>query len=56
MLLGEAGGPHPVSWDKVAALADLCDAPDAVVDCCSRTLAKRDDTNAMLEAAFARRA
>jgi hypothetical protein len=49
MLLAEPDGPHAVSWDKVAALADLCDAPDAIADRW-HGLAKREDTNAMLEA------
>lgn len=55
MLLAEPGGPHSVSWDKVAALASLCEAPDPVADRW-RGFAKREDTDAMLEAVLVRSA
>ncbi|WP_439544055.1 hypothetical protein [Hyphomicrobium sp.] len=55
MLLGDHEGSHAISWDKVAALADLCDAPDEIEDG-HRIPARREDTNAMLEALLARSA
>jgi hypothetical protein len=48
-LLAEARDPDAVSWDKVAALADLCEAPDTGA-ARARGFAKREDTDAMLQA------
>ena len=61
VLLAIDGYEHPINWDKVAALADLCedvsnDAPrtlsasNAPVD----RLATLDETNALVRAIFAK--
>jgi hypothetical protein len=55
VLLADADdGPQPVSWDKVAALADLCDAADAS-EHARAGFAQREGTNAMLQTLLAKR-
>jgi hypothetical protein len=56
LLTGPDEGLHSVSWEKVAALADLCDAAADAVEDAPRVVALPADTNATLQAVLARRA
>lgn len=55
MLFAVHGEKCPVSWDKVAILADLCEDPD-ILPTADSPLATIDETNAMLREALARAA
>lgn len=57
MLLVAQGETYPIRWDKVAALADLCEDPEFLLpeDSPLRPFATRDETDAMLRAAIGRR-
>ncbi len=46
VLLTAGGETHPIQWDKVAVLADLCDEEG------QPPLVTQDETNAMLRAAL----
>ena len=50
MLFAAHEGKCPISWEKVAALADLCEDPEFLPqpDMPPRRLATRDETDAML--------
>lgn len=60
MLLAAYGENYPISWDKVAALADFCAACMDELDVMAQAddplppLATIEETNAMLNAALAR--
>lgn len=56
MLLALDAERTHIDWEKVAALADLCEAPElGTAGLHHDTLASRDETDAMLCAALARR-
>lgn len=55
MLHAVHGEKHPVSWEKVAILADLCENPDLLPAVEEPALPTLEETNAMLHDALTRR-